>query len=325
MKSLKMIKSTDKFKLIMERYNRNEEKIAQEKKLKSSINNRFINDLNEVRRIRNFSDEQYVLNEIKNENDIKNEKKLNSYDKQKSKAKQTNNTKKFIRSEKINKDIFFYFRDKIYEKKNINKKINGKDYFDSYMRDKVPNYRIVSSKRSDENSISSNQSKKSNIRSSNDKLLILPAICSRKSMKRSNQNKSNSYISIDENTSQMVSILPSDKNIQTEASEEIKSMEGNKDKNKFRKNNKINPQQKENNFNTLNVKQILKNYRNSRQNLLIKLQLPLLQNDIFNKINKVTNNSKNISKSINHLSTEGNLAYENEKKRVKFIKEIMKE
>ena len=325
MKSLKMIKSTDKFKLIMERYNRNEEKIAQEKKLKSSINNRFINDLNEVRRIRNFSDEQYVLNEIKNENDIKNEKKLNSYDKQKSKAKQTNNTKKFIRSEKINKDIFFYFRDKIFEKKNINKKINGKDYFDSYMRDKVPNYRIVSSKRSDENSISSNQSKKSNIRSSNDKLLILPAICSRKSMKRSNQNKSNSYISIDENTSQMVSILPSDKNIQTEASEEIKSMEGNKDKNKFRKNNKINPQQKENNFNTLNVKQILKNYRNSRQNLLIKLQLPLLQNDIFNKINKVTNNSKNISKSINHLSTEGNLAYENEKKRVKFIKEIMKE
>jgi len=325
MKSLKMIKSTDKFKLIMERYNRNEEKIAQEKKLKSSINNRFINDLNEVRRIRNFSDEQYVLNEIKNENDIKNEKKLNSYDKQKSKAKQTNNTKKFIRSEKINKDIFFYFRDKIYEKKNINKKINGKDYFDSYMRDKVPNYRIVSSKRSDENSISSNQSKKSNIRSSNDKLLILPAICSRKSMKRSNQNKSNSYISIDENTSQMVSILPSDKNIQTEASEEIKSMEGNKDKNKFRKNNKINPQQKENNFNTLNVKQILKNYRNSRQNLLIKLQLPLLQNDIFNKINKVTNNSKNISKIINHLSTEGNLAYENEKKKVKFIKEIMKE
>lgn len=325
MKSLKMIKSTDKFKLIMERYNRNEDKIAQQKKFKSSLNARFINDLNEVKRFRNFSDEQYVLNEIKNENDIKNEKKLNSFDKQKSKEKQTNNSNKFIRSEKINKDIFFYFRDKIYEKKNINKKIDGKDYLDSYMRAKVSNYRIVSSKRSDEQSMSSNQSKKSNIRSSNDKLLILPAICSRRSMKRSNQNKSNSYISIDENTSQIISILPSDKNIKTEASEEIKSIEGNKDKNNFRKYNKIKSQKNENNFNTLNVKQILKNYRNSRESLLIKLQLPLVQNDIFNKINKVTSNSKNISKSINHLSTEGNLAYENEKKRVKFIKEIMNE
>lgn len=325
MKSLKMIKSTDKFKLIMERYNRNEDKRAQKKKFKNSLNARFINDLNEVKRFRNFSDEQYVLNEIKNENDIKNEKKLNSFDKQKSKEKQTNNSNKFIRSEKINKDIFFYFRDKIYEKKNINKKIDGKDYLDSYMRAKVPNYRIVSSKRSDEQSMSSNQSKKSNIRSSNDKLLILPAICSRRSMKRSNQNKSNSYISIDENTSQIISILPFDKNIKTEASEEIKSIEGNKDKNNFRKYNKIKSQKNENNFNTLNVKQILKNYRNSRESLLIKLQLPLVQNDIFNKINKVTNNSKNISKSINHLSTEGNLAYENEKKRVKFIKEIMNE
>lgn len=325
MKSLKMIKSTDKFKLIMERYNRNEDKIAQQKKFKSSLNARFINDLNEVKRFRNFSDEQYVLNEIKNENDFKNEKKLNSFDKQKSKEKQTNNSNKFIRSEKINKDIFFYFRDKINEKKNINKKIDGKDYLDSYMRAKVPNYRIVSSKRSDEQSMSSNQSKKSNIRSSNDKLLILPAICSRRSMKRSNQNKSNSYISIDENTSQIISILPSDKNIKTEASEEIKSIEGNKDKNNFRKYNKIKSQKNENNFNTLNVKQILKNYRNSRESLLIKLQLPLVQNDIFNKINKVTSNSKNISKSINHLSTEGNLAYENEKKRVKFIKEIMNE
>ena len=325
MKSLKMIKSTDKFKLIMERYNRNEDKRAQQKKFKNSLNARFINDLNEVKRFRNFSDEQYVLNEIKNENDIKNEKKLNSFDKQKSKEKQTNNSNKFIRSEKINKDIFFYFRDKIYEKKNINKKIDGKDYLDSYMRAKVPNYRIVSSKRSDEQSMSSNQSKKSNIRSSNDKLLILPAICSRRSMKRSNQNKSNSYISIDENTSQIISILPFDKNIKTEASEEIKSIEGNKDKNNFRKYNKIKSQKNENNFNTLNVKQILKNYRNSRESLLIKLQLPLVQNDIFNKINKVTNNSKNISKSINHLSTEGNLAYENEKKRVKFIKEIMNE
>jgi hypothetical protein len=325
MKSLKMIKSTDKFKLIMDRYNKSEDKIAEQKKFKSSLNSRFVNDLNEIRRFRNFSDEQYVLNEIKNENDIKNEKKLNEYDKQKSKEKAINISNKFIRSEKINKDIFFYFRDKIYEKKNANRKINGKDYFDSYMRSKLPYYRIASSKRSDEQSMSSNQSKKSSIRNSNDKLLILPAICSRRSLKRSNQNKSNSYISIDENTSQIINILPSDKNIKTEASEEINSIEGNKDKNKFRKFNKINPQKNENNFNTLNVKKILRNYRNSRENLLIKLQLPLLQNDIFNKINKVTTNSKNISKSINHLSTEGNLAYENEKKRVKFIKEILNE
>jgi hypothetical protein len=325
MKSLKMIKSTDKFKIIMDRYNKNEDKIAEQKKFKSSLNSRFVNDLNEIRRFRNFSDEQYVLNEIKNENDIKNEKKLNSYDKQKSKTKPNNTSNKLIRSEKINKDIFFYFRDKIYEKKNANKKINGKDYFESYMRDKESNNRIFSSKRSDEQSMSSNQSKISNIRSSNGKLLILPHICSKSSMKRSDQNKSNSYISIDENTNQIINILPSDKIIQTEASVEINSNEGNKDKNKFRKNNKKSRQKNENNFNTLNVKKILRNYRNSRENLLIKLQLPLLQNDIFNKINKVTTNSKNISKSINHLSTEGNLAYENEKKRVKFIKEILNE
>ena len=325
MKSLNMIKSTDRFKLIMDRYNKNGDKIAEQKKFKSSLNSRFVNDLNEIRRFRNFSDEQYVLNEIKNENDIKNEKKLNEYDKQKSKEKPVNIPNKFIRSEKINKDIFFYFRDKIYEKKNAKKKINGKDYLDSYMRSKLPYFRTASSKRSDKLSMSSNQSKKSSTRNSNDKLLILPDICSRRSMKRSNQNKSNSYISIDENTSQIINNLPSDKNIKSEASEEINSIEGNKDKNKFRKSNKINPQKNENNFNTLKVKQILRNYRNSRENVLIKLQLPLLQNDIFNKINKVTTNSKNISKSINHLSSEGNLAYENEKKRVKFIKEILNE
>jgi hypothetical protein len=122
MKSLKMIKSTDKFKIIMDRYNKNEDKIAEQKKFKSSLNSRFVNDLNEIRRFRNFSDEQYVLNEIKNENDIKNEKKLNSFDKQKSKTKPNNTSNKLIRSEKLIKIYFFISGIKSMKRKMLIKK-----------------------------------------------------------------------------------------------------------------------------------------------------------------------------------------------------------
>ena len=59
--------------------------------------------------------------------------------------------------------------------------------------------------------------------------------------------------------------------------------------------------------------------------ILYKLHLPLLKNDLFNKITKVTEKSENISKNINYLYSEGNIYYENEKNKIKFLNNIMNE
>ena len=63
--------------------------------------------------------------------------------------------------------------------------------------------------------------------------------------------------------------------------------------------------------------------KKAEKELFYKLNLPLIENDIFNKINNVAKKSENITKNINYISTEGNIAFENEKNRIKFLKEIV--
>ena len=145
-------------------------------------------------------------------------------------------------------------------------------------------------------------------------------------MKSLNNNKS--FIS-DEDTTNIVSFNQSDKNNKSEASEEIeneisKNIKRN-EKNMFYKYSKNNNNKyKENNFYKKSIKDLLNNYRMKKREkeLFYMLNLPLIENDIFNKMHNVTKKSENISKKINYISTEGNIAYENEKNRIKFLKEI---
>lgn len=78
-----------------------------------------------------------------------------------------------------------------------------------------------------------------------------------------------------------------------------------------------------NDFNTIDAENLLKRMKHNKNNLFYKLKLPLLTNKINSEISKVKMISKNISRNINHFSTEGQLAIENGKNRVKFMDNLM--
>ena len=314
MKDLKMIRATNQFQTIIDRYKKNNKKVKE----KDSLNTLFVKDLNKIKGFSNFSDEEeYMINEIKNENKIRNEKLI----------KNNNEISSFpnrnISNEKISKDIFFYYRNK------LNKVNNGyndlRNYEQISLRNKSASQRVNSGKRSVESYNTRNSNSK---RRKSNKSLILPLIYSRNynNMKSLNNNKS--FIS-DEDTTNIVSFNQSDKNNKSEASEEIeneisKNIKRN-EKNMFYKYSKNNNNKyKENNYYKLSIKDLLNNFRmkKTEKELFYKLNLPLIENDIFNKIHNVTKKSENISKKINYISTEGNIAYENEKNRIKFLKEI---
>jgi hypothetical protein len=314
MKDLKKIRATNQFQAIIDRYQKNKKKV----KGKDSLNTLFVKDLNKIKGFSNFSDEEeYMINEIKNENKIRNEKLI----------KNNNEISSFpnrnISNEKISKDIFFYYRNK------LNKVNNGyndlRNYEQISLRNKSASQRVNSGKRSVESYNTRNSNSK---RRKSNKSLILPLIYSRNynNMKSLKNNKS--FIS-DEETTNIVSFNQSDKNNKSEASEEIeneisKNIKRN-EKNMFYKYSKNNNNKyKENNFYKLSIKDLLNNYRMKKREkeLFYMLNLPLIENDIFNKMHNVTKKSENISKKINYISTEGNIAYENEKNRIKFLKEI---
>ena len=314
MKDLKMIRATNQFQTIINRYQMNNKKV----KKKDSLNTLFVKDLNKIKGFSNFLDEEeYMINEIKNENKIRNEKLI----------KNNNEISSFsnrnISNEKISKDIFFYYRNK------LNKDNNAKNILRNYeqisLRNKSASQRVNSGKRSVESFNTRNSNSK---RRKSNNSLILPLIYSRNynNMKSLNNNKS--FIS-DEDTTNIVSFNQSDKNNKTEASEEIENEVSRNikrnEKNMFYKYSKNNNNKyKENNFYKLSIKDLLNNYRMKKEEkeLFYKLNLPLIENDIFNKIHNVTKKSENISKKINYISTEGNIAYENEKNRIRFLKEI---
>ena len=314
MKDLKKIRATNQFQAIIDRYQKNKKKV----KGKDSLNTLFVKDLNKIKGFSNFSDEEeYMINEIKNENKIRNEKLI----------KNNNEISSFpnrnISNEKISKDIFFYYRNKLNKVNNGNNDL--RNYEQISLRNKSASQRVNSGKRSVESYNTRNSNSK---RRKSNKSLILPLIYSRNynNMKSLKNNKS--FIS-DEDTTNIVSFNQSDKNNKSEASEEIENeISKNTKRNeknmfyKYSKNN--NNKYKENNFYKLSIKDLLNNYRMKKREkeLFYMLNLPLIENDIFNKMQNVTKKSENISKKINYISTEGNIAYENEKNRIKFLKEI---
>ena len=318
MKSLNMIRATKKFQAIIDRYQRNNNnKILYQKKLKNSLNNLFLQDLNQVRKHKNFSDEEYMINEIKYENKIKNDKSVKNND------NFTNSPEINSSNEKITKDIFFYYRDKINEKNGNNKQSNNNNL---NLRYNSASRRLNSGKISDI-SINTSQTKNTNKTKSNASL-ILPIIYSRNYQNKIyKNNNSKSFISDDDTIINIINYPQPDKNIQTEISEDINN---DLSKNEKEKNNlfryKVNSDtiKRRNNSNTLNVDKLLRKIKKEKQNIFYRVQLPfILENDIYNKISKVTQKSENISKNINYISTEGNLAYENELNRIKFLNDLI--
>ena len=304
MKNITMIKPTNQFQSIIDKYHTN----FRRKKPKASLNSLFVKDLNTIKNFNNYSnEEEYMMNEIKNEKKVKNIKNNFKY------------SNISMSNDKISKDLFFYYKNKLNDKKNNNER-KGISNNNIYLRYNSASHRINSGNRS-ENSISSIHSRNSKKKKENISL-ILPLINDSRNYNcnyiRNNQNN-NRYLSLEDDTNSK-SIPQSEK--KTEVSEEIYN-DGNKN-NQFLKQYKrcIN----KNEFKTIDIKDFIKNMRieKGEKQLLYKLHLPLLKNDLFNKINKVTEKSENISKNINYLYSEGNY-YENEKNKINFIKNIMNE
>lgn len=190
-----------------------------------------------------------------------------------------------------------------------------------------PSNRMNSGKRSEKSfSISSIQSRNSKRKKSNASL-ILPLIYDRNynyNYNKSNKKNNISLILDDDTNNNSINIniksIPQSEK-KTHLSDEI-NFEGN---NKFLNFNKR--KKNRNDINTINIKDFIKNMRieKSEKELLYKVKLPLVENDMFNKINKVTQKSENITKNINYLYSEGNIAYENEINKIKFLKDIMNE
>ena len=76
-------------------------------------------------------------------------------------------------------------------------------------------------------------------------------------------------------------------------------------------------------FNHINKKNLLNAIKNYPHNHILKLHLPLVTNNIFNKINEVSDISKNISRNINYLSNEEKINIENERNRIRFMDNLM--
>ena len=79
----------------------------------------------------------------------------------------------------------------------------------------------------------------------------------------------------------------------------------------------------QNYFNKINEEAILKYMNHVPKNLLWKIKLPLVSNKILCKVEEANDISKSISRNINHLSIEGDTAIEIEKRRIKFMNNLM--
>ena len=316
MKDLNMIRATNKFQDIIDRYHKNNNsKLLSQKKLKNSLNYLFLQDLNQVRKHKNFSDEEYMINEIKNENKKKTDNKM------KNNINYIKSPELNISNEKISKDIFFYYRKKIEENSEKDNRQNNINNF----RYNAPSHRLISGKLS---AISNNTSKTRNqSRKKTNPSLVLPLINSRNYDSKFNKYNNKSFISDDETIANIMNNQQSEKYMPTEISIDINndSLKNEKDRSNIY-NSRINKDisKRRNKSNTIEVENLLKNSGKKNKSIFYRIQLPfIIHNDIYNKINKVTQKSENISKSINYISTEGNIAYENEKNRIKFLSDII--
>lgn len=101
---------------MIDKYRKSTNQILLRKKLDNSLNNYFLGELYNVKSKENFSDADYFINEIKFENKIKSKKEQNKQNKD-NVPKISDNK---IYTNKIAKDIFFYYKNQVNGK---NKKI----------------------------------------------------------------------------------------------------------------------------------------------------------------------------------------------------------
>jgi len=289
MKNPKITKHTGVFQSMIENYRKNSSNFLYQRKLAKSLNNYILKDINKIKIKDNFSDEDYFINEIKLENKIKSKVILSQNINEKAQEISNNSN-----TDKINKDIFFYYK---YQ-------INGENK--SELNNKQKSKNDLKSLKSHNNISSAKKSNSSN-RTNSLATIILPLI---------NLNNGNSKTPYKK---QFKTIANED----DESNKKVKSRiyERIKYSSKKRVENYLNYEKDI--FNHINKEKLLNAIKNYPHNHLLKLQLPLVTNNIFSKINEVNDISKNISRNINYLSNEEKIKAENEKNRIRFMDNII--
>ncbi len=287
-KKPKIEKHTSIFQSMMENYRKSTSKTIAERRAKISLKSNILDELQHVKNRENFSDEDYLINEIKFQNHLKDENKELNHNSEN--ISSIRNKKEYMA--KITKDIFFYYKYQINRKNNNleNKKqtININN-INKKKRIQSPIYSVKS--------IASAKKSSKSCRKSVAKNLILPLI--NKGYLQYKTPYKNYY----------------EEDIKSEKNDRIIQS------GRRRIANYLNYEK--NDFNTIDAENLLKRMKHNKNNLFYKLKLPLLTNKINSEISKVKMISKNISRNINHFSTEGQLAIENGKNRVKFMDNLM--
>ena len=291
MKKPKIIKHTGQFQSMIDKYRKDTDQFLIKRKLANSLNNYFLGEIYNVKSKENFSDADYFINEIKFENKIKSKQEQNKLNKDK--VQKISDNKAY--TNKIAKDIFFYYKNQVNGRNKTNKK-NKKINLHNSERIKSPKsiHTINSAKKS-------NRSYKT----SSDSTINLPLIYPNNKYLTPSRHH---YKTIENEVSDI------DGNIKSEKSARIKFS------GKSRMENYLKYQP--NYINFIDEKLLLKKLHLPK-NLLWKIKLPFVSNKIFNKVEEVADISKSISRNINHLSDERKAEIEIEKNRIKFMNNLM--
>ena len=294
MKKPKIIKHTGVFLSMIENYRKSTSKILYQRKLDKSLNNYLLKDINKVKIKDNFPDEDYFINEIKLENKMKNKIKPLQNDTNKV-PELTNHSY----NDKINKDIFFYY------KYQINRRNENKENNKQKLKKELKSLKSIKS----HNSINSAKKSNSSYKKYSLATIILPQINS------NNGNNKTPY------KIQSKTIIEEEDDDEPKRKIRSRNYERIKLSGKRRVENYLSYEKDI--FNYINKENLLNAIRNYPHNHLLKLKLPLVTSNIFSKINEVSDISKNISRNINCLSNEEKIKAENEKNKIRFMDNLM--
>ena len=294
MKKPKIIKHTGVFLSMIENYRKSTSKILYQRKLDKSLNNYLLKDINKVKIKDNFPDEDYFINEIKLENKMKNRIKPLQNDTNKV-PELTNHSY----NDKINKDIFFYY------KYQINRRNENKGNNKQKLKKELKSLKSIKS----HNTINSANKSNSSYKKYSLATIILPQINS------NNGNNKTPY------KIQSKTIIEEEDDDEPKRKIRSRNYERIKLSGKRRVENYLSYEKDI--FNYINKENLLNAIRNYPHNHLLKLKLPLVTSNIFSKINEVSDISKNISRNINCLSNEEKIKAENEKNKIRFMDNLM--
>ena len=359
-----MLKGTQKFQTIMNNYQKHQYRksniLSGYDKNKVSLNSLFIQELNKVKRFQNFSDDEYMINEIKNENKNKKSNKVFEL-----KEKENNFERgRVVKNEKLTKETFFFYRNKsefneeLSNKNKLNLKLNDQSSLDnqshiqqtnsihdldfsfttnnSIKKKFLPlptiynqtNFNLLSlmdSIRNDDDLKINNNDDNAKKTIYNKKISIDDNIFPNKNKKMSMSNK---ILAINDKfnndlLSTNTALYTKTNTYNDTMSEQIRNMGNNKKNNVtnlFMKYSKIN--NISNKFNPKFKRSM--NFRDKQRTEFLRFRLPLLKHEIMNQINQVAESSKNLEKHINHYSTESDLVFMKEKNKFKIINDSIK-